>query len=701
MSSTRAQLAQVRQLAAAKRIPDALALCRRLTDAEPKSAELWNERGILELKTADAVSAEQSFQRASKIAPHVAQYHHHWASAAQRLGKFELAETHFQRATELSPQQVESRVRWAELLMRRGALAEAEREFRRATVDQPAGPHGWVGLGLVLHRQNRPHEALAAYEQARKLAPDQPELYLNLGTSHRSLGDLDAAVRCYQKAIELRPTYAKARGNLGMIYAARKQWIEALGEFSLAVQHDPRYAEGHDERAKVLASLGRSDEAIASYEAALQVDPGFVNSQVNYGSYLEELGRHDDALKLLEKARADRPDLPEAHNNLGNVYKSLGRLDEAHASYQRAIELRPSYAKARYNLGSVLLEWGRWEEAFTAYDEAARLAVDYAEPRFERGVVRLLQGDFERGWEDYESRWEMRNGQKNRRRYRQPVWNGEPLAGRTLLIYTEQGFGDTFQCIRFASLAKERGGRVVVECQPKLIPLLRSCAGIDQLIPRGEPLPEFDCHVALMSLPRALGVRPDFVPGAPPYLAADPELVESWRQRLADIPGFRIGIAWQGSVTYLRDRTRSLPLTAFRPLAETPGVTLVSLQFGKGAEQVQDPQLGFRVATLPDDVDSTAGAFMDTSAIVKNLDLVIAVDTSINHLCGALGAPAWVLLHYSPDWRWMLEREDSPWYPSVRLFRQRRYNDWDELLQRTAGELANLVSSKKAAKNLE
>lgn len=694
MARVPVSISQIRQLVAAKRLPEALTLARQLTDAEPKSADAWNERGILELRVADAVAAEQSFQRASKIMPHVAAYHHHWASAAQRLGKFEVAEAHYVRAVELSPQTVDSRVRLAELLMRRGALAEAEVQCRRAVQDQPGNVHGHVGLGLVLHRLGRQAEAIAAYQQALRLAPDQPELYLNIGTSQRTAGDVDAAIRSYQRAIELRPNYVKARGNLGMAYAQREQWIEALAELSLAVQYDPKYAEGHDERAKVLAALGRSDEAIAAYHAALSADPNYINSHVNLGSHLEELGRHEEALRHLELAATRRPDLPEAHNNLGNVYKSLGRIDDAYAAYQRALELRPRYAKARYNLGSVYLEWGRWDEALDAFQQAAEVAPNYAEPRFERGIVRLLKGEFESGLEDYEARWDMRNGRKNRRQYRQPVWNGEPLDGQTLLVYTEQGFGDTFQCIRFAESAKERGARVVVECQPKLIPLLRSVAGIDQLVARGDELPPFDRHIALLSMPRALGVRADFVPGKVPYLFANPDLVERWRERLASIKGFRVGIVWQGSPTYLRDRTRSLPLAAFRPLAEIPGVSLVSLQFGKGSEQLLLPDLGFSVATLPDDVDTTSGAFMDTAAIVQNLDLVIAADTSINHLCGALGVPSWVLLHLSPDWRWMLDREDSPWYPSVKLIRQRTYDDWQELLQRTANQLAALVAAK-------
>lgn len=299
---------------------------------------------------------------------------------------------------------------------------------------------------------------------------------------------------------------------------------------------------------------------------------------------------------------------------------------------------------------------GQVDEALRHYETALRHQPDHAWAHFNRSQVWLLQGDWARGWDEWEWRW--RRPGTAPRAWDVPAWDGTPLPGGTVLLHAEQGMGDTLQFVRFVRETRERVSRVVLECQPALLPLLRGVPEVDQLVAKGLPLPRVDAQVALLSLPRLFGARPDSIPGKVPYLQADPERVAKWRTRLAAYPGFKVGIAWQGNPKYKRDRFRSVPLAEFAPLAAVPGVHLIGLQKGPGREQLTDPA-PFPVVDLGPDVDE-AGAFLDTAAIMKNLDLVITSDTSIPHLAGGLGVPTWVALGSSPDWRWLLNRVDSP-----------------------------------------
>jgi hypothetical protein len=344
------------------------------------------------------------------------------------------------------------------------------------------------------------------------------------------------------------------------------------------------------------------------------------------------------------------------------------------------------------------------------FDLVLHLDPDFAQAHWNRAVVLLLLGDFERGWPEYEWRWtqpwkkssvgtsplspsERGAGARGGAEYSQPLWDGSDVAGRTILLYAEQGMGDTMHFIRYAPLVKQRGGRVVVECQPPLLPLLATAGGIDALVGRGSPLPVFDFQAPLLGLSGIF--RTDFtnIPTAIPYLEARSELAEQWRNTLrSSSSAFRIGIAWQGNPGFLDDWERSMPLAQFAPLAQVPGVQLISLQKGPGTEQLQVPSNAqFPLSTFA--LDESAGAFMDTAAIMKSLDLVICSDSAIPHLAGALGVPVWMALPFVPDWRWLLQREDSPWYPTMRLFRQSREGDWEDVFLRIAAELTKLLKA--------
>lgn len=361
-------------------------------------------------------------------------------------------------------------------------------------------------------------------------------------------------------------------------------------------------------------------------------------------------------------------------------------MDGAFRHLREALAIRPGYAEAHNNLGITHVHAGDHAAAVACYDEAVRLRPGYPEAHLNRSLALLALGRFAEGWAEYEWRWQ---GKGLRPRFPdRPQWAGEPLAGKRILLHTEQGVGDTFQFVRYGRPLKDRGAWVVLECPKPLLRLMSDCPVVDQLVPQGDPLPGFDFHCPLLGLPLGFGTDLGSIPCPVPYLAADPILVKKWAGRLAALPGFKVGIVWQGNPDHPGDRFRSVPLAAFAPLAAVPGVTLVCLQQGFGREQL-DADPGFAVATLPGLDDR--GVFVETAALLRSLDLVVAVDTSVVHLSGALGVRAWAAIAQPFDWRWLRAREDSPWYPSVRLFRQRTRGDWADVFRRVADALAGEV----------
>ncbi len=403
-----------------------------------------------------------------------------------------------------------------------------------------------------------------------------------------------------------------------------------------------------------------------------------------------EIGQFEESLTWLRRALAQRPDYASAASNLGVTLQALGHLPEALAQFEQAARLAPEIPEVRINLGTVVKDLAGPAAALQHFEAALALRPGYGPARTGRGMARLLMGDLPGGFADYEYR--VGSPQFDTRDFPEPRWDGSPLAGRTLLIHPEQGIGDCLQFIRYVSLARQCGGQLVVGSPPALLPLF-TCSGIPDLLPAAAAAPRFDVHIPLMSLPHVLGTDLNTIPNDVPYLSADAILVKHWSDTLAAYPGLRVGIAWQGRREFRGDNLRSIPLTEFAPLAAVPGVRLFSLQKGYGSGQIADLRGNLEVVDLGDSLDSTAGPFMDTAAIMKNLDLVISSDTAIAHLAGALAVPVWLALCASPEWRWMLARTDSPWYPTMRLFRQTMLGNWTDVFQRMAAELLKMTGA--------
>ena len=408
---------------------------------------------------------------------------------------------------------------------------------------------------------------------------------------------------------------------------------------------------------------------------------------------LAKQGNLEEATALFREAVRLWPDFAEAHNNLGLALREQGQLAAAVAQYQQALRLKPNYVNAHYNLGNALQAQGQLAAAVAQYQEALRLQPDYAEAHWNRGLTWLLAGDFEQGWPEYEWRWRTKQMRGFRPSFPQPLWDGSSLSGKTILLWAEQGLGDTLQFVRYAPLVKQQGGTVLLLCPDELGRILQTCVGIDHLVTGDSPLPPFDVQVPLMSLPGILKTTLATVPASIPYLFADAALRQRWQEKLAHYAEFKIGIVWQGNPRFsqpecrVADQRRSMALAQFEPVARLPGVRLFSLQKGYGTEQLTGRKAEWGIVDLGEKISD----FMDTAAVMMNLDLIISVDTAPLHLAGALGLPVWALLRFAGCWRWLLDREDSPWYPTMRLFRQKHWGDWDEVFGRITEEVKKLL----------
>jgi tetratricopeptide (TPR) repeat protein len=545
----------------------------------------------------------------------------------------------------------------------------------------PSDPLRHFSVGLALQAADRPEEAVASYRQALALQPDFPEAHNNLASALQACHQSGLAEMHCRHAIQLRPNYTKAYLNLGIAQLAQGRFEEAVACYHWVLQVEPDCAEAYFNLGVALEGQRRLDEAAANYQAALRVRPGFMDAIYGLGNVSKEQGKLEEAGAYYRWALELRPNHAEAHNNLGFVLAEQGFMEEAVQHYHVSLSLQPRYMEPMTNLGVIRARQGRLDEALHCYEETLRLGPDDPEARKNRAFLWLLQGNFSQGWPEYEWRW--LSGQDRLPSFVQPRWDGANLSGRTILVFAEQGLGDTLQFIRYAPLVKQCGGTVIVQCHAPVERVVAGCAGIDVLIPRGVPIPAFDVQVPLLSLPGIFHTSLATIPAQIPYLYAEPELVEYWRGQIASYPGLRVGIVWQGSPMFSGDRRRSLRLRQLAPLAEVTGVSLFSLQVGAGSDQLATA--GLPIIDLGSRFNPASLA--DLAAVLVNLDLLISVDTAPVHLAGALGVPVWVALPLAPDWRWLLDREDSPWYPTARLFRQQEFGNWDSVIDRMVVEL--------------
>ena len=613
-------------------------------------------------------------------------------------------------------------------------MQAAEAALETALGLAPDWADGWYNLGNARLRQLRLPAAEAAYARALALQPDHADAHANLAATHKALGRLDIAVAHYADAARLKPSDPQVLQNHALSLAEAGRHAEAVPVYEAAIALAPTLASLHTNLGSALQEWARSrhdpgvlsllDRAILGHLAAVALDPGLIAARSNLGLALLARGRFEEAATAFQDAIARAPEVAALYSNLGQCLADLRRYDEAEAAcrralaldsamaeawstlgnaqvgqrrhadaeaaFRQAVALRPQMAGAWCNLGVALFREGRNEEAAAAYDHALALDPDLADAHWNRSLVRLQRGEYAQGFAQYEWRLKRPGRIRDEAQFAAPLWDGSPLQGAAILVHAEQGFGDAMQCVRFLPQVLARGGRVVLQARAPLKRLLQHAPGVDAFVTDGEPAPAVICRAPLFSLPRLFVAGIEDLPGPYPYLAADKGLVEAWRVRLdhlcpptiRDGPvdsepragarrPLRVGLVWSGNVSSEVEQGRSIPLAAFAPLARA-GAFMVSLQKGDGLEQLAGA--AFPLADLGSDYQ--AGDFADTAAVLANLDLLVTCDTAVVHLAGALGLPAWLAVSANPDWRWLEARTDSPWYPSVRVFRQAVRGEW-------------------------
>ena len=572
-----------------------------------------------------------------------------------------------------------------------GELRQAEQIYRQILAAVPDHPAALHLLGVVAFQQGRNAEALTHIRRSIELKGDFAEAHNNLGCVLKEQSRLDDAVAAFRRAVELKGDYSEAWNNLGIAFCEAGDFDAAESACRRAIELKPDWAHAHVNLGKALLGGGKTGEAIEAIRRGIELQDNLAEAHHAMGRAMVEQDAIEEAIDAFARAVELQPGDAKNRNDLGCALLKMGRYDQAIAASEQALAIDPNYAKAHNDIGVALNLRGNLGEAVAAFDRAIAIDAEFAEAHFNRSAVMLLEGDFQQGWAGYEWRSRCDFGGPDPIQPDAPLWDGRNLDGKRILLQWEQGFGDTLQFVRYAPLVAGRGGAVVLACQAPLARLLESTPGVEQVIPHGSPLPPVDLYCPLLSLPRIFGAVEDTIPAEVPYVWPKPGDAAAWRERLAPHDGLRVAIAWAGNPRRATDRARSIPFEAFLPLTAVEGASFFSVQVGpRSGDFLSSPAGPAQVVDLSPHLSD----FADTAAAIGEMDLVITADTAVAHLAGAMGKDVWVLLPCVPDWRWLLGRDDSPWYPTARLFRQKTAGDWPGVIQRAGSALRDRIEMK-------
>jgi Flp pilus assembly protein TadD len=656
---------------------EAAAAYQAILAREPDNPDALHAFGVLRHQAGDSEEAAALIARAIALRPYAAEFHFNLGLALFRLRRFDEAAAAFAQATRHKPDWPVPHYDLGNALHAAGRPEEAARAYRAALKLQPDYAQAEVNLANVLKATGKRAQAIAAYRRVLRRHPELPELHNNLGAALLDEGDRPAAEAAFREAIRLRPDFAEALGNLAALLIHDERFAEAVPIAETARAATPTRAGFCEMHGDALRGATKYQAAVDAYSAALAIDPAHTSARFGMAEALRLKRDLFAAEALLRDLVAEFPKAWQAHHDLANVRRHAGRFAEAEAGYRTAATLRENAATLS-PLGMVLRDLNRLDEATVVLQKAYALEPANEDVRYNLATTHLTAGRLAEGFALYDSRNEKFKPTKLPGR----AWTGGPLRGRTLLVAAEQGLGDTLQFIRYLPALADTGARILLRAHRPLLRLLEGFPGPAALLPNDDKLPPFDFHVRLMSLPHLLR-RADPCPLPVPYLAADPGLTEAWRDRLDALPGLKVGLVWSGNPGFAADNLRSIPPTLLAPLAAVQGVTFISLQ--KGA--TEPPKLPIH------DWTDELNDFADTASLMSALDLVLTVDTAAVHLAGALGRPVWLLNRFDTCWRWLTGREDSIWYPTVRIFRQPAPGDWQSVVQHAAAALAKRAAA--------
>jgi len=617
------------------------------------------------------------------------------ALIADLTGKPEESIAYYDRLLALEPS-AEAYSNLGTVLCRQGRIQEGIAHQRQALALKPHQPETHYNLGLILSQIGQTDDAIAHYRQVIALAPHYSSAHNNLAMALYKQGKLEDAIAHYEQALAIDPTLVNAHNGMGVCLFCRGLVEDAIAHYKQAIALKPDSFSAYNNLGTALQKQGNLEDAATHYQRALDLNPQYASAHDNLGTVRQAQGQVEAAIVYYRRALELDPNLANAYNNLGSALQAQGRVDEAIASCLKAIQLQPDHADAHNNYASGLVERGDFEQAIKHYRQAIHHKPDHTNAHLNLGIVLLLLGDLKQGFEEYHWRWQTQ--QCSSLRYPQALWDGSDLNGKVILLTAEQGYGDTIQFARYASLVAQRGGHVVIACQKPLIRLLNTLPGIDRCVDRANVDVQTHVHAPLLDLPLLLGTTLETIPSHVPYLTS----ASNFRLLVADNPSatphpvrlsahvealyptpFKIGIVWAVNPDSSTSSKRSCPLERFLSLSEKPGIALYSLQ-----KKPTEADLAL-LASHPNiqDLHEHLHDFADTAAAIAQLDLVISVDTAVTHLAGALGKPVWTLLAKVADWRWLRDRDDTPWYPTMRLFRQEQDGDWDGVFERVAEAL--------------
>jgi len=580
-----------------------------------------------------------------------------------------------------------------------GDLASAEAAYRRILAERPTNPDALHLLGVVLAQRGQPAQALPLLQRAVTILPNFQQFHLHLGQTLAALKRHEEALAALTRAAQLDPREIETRHAMGAVLFALNRPAPAVEQFRVAAEVAPQNATVVGNYGYAIVQSGRPADAIPVLRRATELGPNAAAVWMQLAEALWRCQRYDEAMPVARRAAMLAPNDTRAFVLLGNTLQTLAMFADAADAYRRAMQLDPNAFDPPSNLALTLLKMGRAAEALAIYEQVCARWPNNHDALANRSLALLTLGQYARGFADYEARWQtLWVGRYN---FAQPRWDGSDLAGRTILLMNEQGLGDTIHFVRYAPLLAARGATVLVACGPELRPVIETVKGVARVVPDtalrgdaaalGEDIPRWDVYAPLSSLPGLFKTTLETIPTDVPYVGVDAQRVARFRERLGGDATFKAGIVWAGTAGHINDRARSTMLAAFAPLAGVAGVTFYSLQKGPPAAQASSPPPGMTLVPLGDELHD----FADTAALLESLDLLISVDTSVVHLAGARARPVWTLLAAGPDWRWMLGRADSPWYPTMRLFRQPQPGAWQPVMEQVAGELRDQVARKE------